>query len=317
MALIECPECEHKVSDKAQNCPNCGYPVAEKNSNSEYCLKKLVYDFQMEPGDEETLERQEREHSKKGDWPALLQVYEHVTLSNVPAPLRSQCHLKSGRIHRDQLNTPKEAIEHFQNAFKVDKSNVAALAEGREIYRGFGNWKMVAGLYELEYKQANMDAAREAEILLKLAHLYMYKLHDNKRGIQLLNYVLKLNPKNEEARNLLDRMRELGKDIGTTPQGVQWENHLRPRRAFENTGTIPQWVWWIIGIFVLFALGVVSDAVCSQKEKRYKIVPRTVPNINRTNTADPYHNCCVRCGPYNERCLKLCDKLFLNKQYFK
>ena len=27
MALIDCPECGKKVSDKAVSCPNCGYPI--------------------------------------------------------------------------------------------------------------------------------------------------------------------------------------------------------------------------------------------------------------------------------------------------
>lgn len=28
--LIECPECERKVSDRAKACPDCGFPVAEE-----------------------------------------------------------------------------------------------------------------------------------------------------------------------------------------------------------------------------------------------------------------------------------------------
>ena len=27
MALIKCPECKKKISDKCENCPNCGYPI--------------------------------------------------------------------------------------------------------------------------------------------------------------------------------------------------------------------------------------------------------------------------------------------------
>ncbi len=27
MALIHCPECEEKISDKATACPRCGYPM--------------------------------------------------------------------------------------------------------------------------------------------------------------------------------------------------------------------------------------------------------------------------------------------------
>lgn len=31
MALINCPECNKEISDKAMTCPNCGYPVQEIN----------------------------------------------------------------------------------------------------------------------------------------------------------------------------------------------------------------------------------------------------------------------------------------------
>ncbi len=27
MALIKCPECKKKISDKCENCPQCGYPI--------------------------------------------------------------------------------------------------------------------------------------------------------------------------------------------------------------------------------------------------------------------------------------------------
>ena len=30
MALINCPECNKEISDKATSCPNCGYPVEKK-----------------------------------------------------------------------------------------------------------------------------------------------------------------------------------------------------------------------------------------------------------------------------------------------
>lgn len=33
MALINCPECGKKISDKAHNCPNCGYPVENDFAN--------------------------------------------------------------------------------------------------------------------------------------------------------------------------------------------------------------------------------------------------------------------------------------------
>lgn len=42
MALINCPECNKEISDKAMSCPNCGYPlnnkddIASANNNCTY-----------------------------------------------------------------------------------------------------------------------------------------------------------------------------------------------------------------------------------------------------------------------------------------
>lgn len=37
MALINCPECESEVSDKAKSCPKCGYPTADIIKNKASC----------------------------------------------------------------------------------------------------------------------------------------------------------------------------------------------------------------------------------------------------------------------------------------
>ncbi len=30
MALIDCPECTHEVSDRAAACPHCGFPISDE-----------------------------------------------------------------------------------------------------------------------------------------------------------------------------------------------------------------------------------------------------------------------------------------------
>ena len=44
MALITCPECGKKMSDKASNCPACGYPTKTlaKNINTLYNGNKSI-----------------------------------------------------------------------------------------------------------------------------------------------------------------------------------------------------------------------------------------------------------------------------------
>ncbi len=48
MAIIECPECQHEVSDKAIMCPHCGYPMRgaagyEYRSEREFLGLPLVH----------------------------------------------------------------------------------------------------------------------------------------------------------------------------------------------------------------------------------------------------------------------------------
>jgi hypothetical protein len=33
MALINCPECQKEISNKATSCPNCGYPISESKTS--------------------------------------------------------------------------------------------------------------------------------------------------------------------------------------------------------------------------------------------------------------------------------------------
>lgn len=41
MALMQCPECGNKVSDKAEKCPKCGCPVSRINELQRSKKKKM------------------------------------------------------------------------------------------------------------------------------------------------------------------------------------------------------------------------------------------------------------------------------------
>ena len=69
MALIKCPECGKKVSDKANSCIHCGYPLEE--------YKKEIFDKEIKAEAKEMFERgfnkllTERSYEKNGWIPFL------------------------------------------------------------------------------------------------------------------------------------------------------------------------------------------------------------------------------------------------------
>lgn len=40
MAIINCPECQTEISDKAENCPKCGFPILTRQPQQQIVIKK-------------------------------------------------------------------------------------------------------------------------------------------------------------------------------------------------------------------------------------------------------------------------------------
>lgn len=48
MSLINCPECNKQISDKANHCPECGFPLNESNTiNEEYLCCPVCFSKQL------------------------------------------------------------------------------------------------------------------------------------------------------------------------------------------------------------------------------------------------------------------------------
>jgi|ERR1700688_3634587 len=70
MALIECPECQRQISDKAAACPHCGHPIA---TVSEYELSDLKRRAKKRSHREENLRAEKRfSMVEKGIWSGFI-----------------------------------------------------------------------------------------------------------------------------------------------------------------------------------------------------------------------------------------------------
>ena len=43
MTLIQCPECNNQVSDKAVMCPKCGFPISGRGMGYEYMSETTLF----------------------------------------------------------------------------------------------------------------------------------------------------------------------------------------------------------------------------------------------------------------------------------
>ena len=66
MALIQCPECEQSISDKAAKCPKCGYPIKEYlDSKAEETLPENSGDDSAGTEDSANVQKPPKQKNKK------------------------------------------------------------------------------------------------------------------------------------------------------------------------------------------------------------------------------------------------------------
>ena len=108
MALIECPECNNKISEYANNCPHCGCPkqVIERLLNEKCIDKNAVKDnIQEEKVEVFTDEdrRQEEERRKKA--------------------LKEEERLKREEREKQALKAYKEKVKHLRETIVIKKGD--------------------------------------------------------------------------------------------------------------------------------------------------------------------------------------------------
>lgn len=126
----------------------------------------------------------------------------------------AQVELRIGQLYEHTFARPDRAIAHYRKAFEADPTLVAAIYAAREIYRGAGNPKAAATLFNLEIK-AEPELERRIALLRELAHLRANELNDLHGGIEALGRALEERPgdlavMHELATMLLQRADQRG-----------------------------------------------------------------------------------------------------------
>lgn len=199
MALIKCPECKRKISDKVENCPNCGNPVTEE-------LKATAIQL---------MEKQKENNKKlikKAGIIAIIAVclcivlgvvyymlnLEKISISKAEKYIANQKYEKVMKIlenYKDSNDTAKklysdakimttkegEFLIDFANGLK-ERWDIADSSDNNEI-------EYLKGLVHLEYDRLSKYEKEtfEDDIFNEKAHLYISALQ---KSLSALDYAI-------------------------------------------------------------------------------------------------------------------------------
>lgn len=121
---------------------------------------------------------------------------------------RARLHYTAAVIYRDELNRPKDAAHHFDQALVKDPTNRRAFEALKKLYTDQGNFKGLAKAYRLMLQRLPEETPKAEQEALwhELGDICQHKLHDAKGAIVAYEVAAKLNPANEARQELLAQL---------------------------------------------------------------------------------------------------------------
>lgn len=170
MALIKCPECGKKVSDKASTCPECGNPVPKKKGIG--CiggLLLLIIGLMVVVGISESIE----ENRKKS------------------AAVKRAAQLQAAKIKSQQLRA-----KLFKEKRYTILAEIRTLIDKGEHQQAFSKAATYIQFGDPELKKLHSQA-NEQILLAKVKKIWS---GDSKRNMEIYAQLKAINPKNEKYK---------------------------------------------------------------------------------------------------------------------
>jgi len=121
---------------------------------------------------------------------------------------RARLHYTAAVILRDELNRPKDAAWHLDQALVKDPTHRKAFDALKRLYAEQKNYKGLVKAFRLMLQRLPQDTpvAEQVDLYHELGEICQDKLHDAKGAIVALEVAAKLDPTNEERQERLARL---------------------------------------------------------------------------------------------------------------
>ena len=166
MALINCPECSHNVSDKAFTCPNCGYPIQSIPKVSQQRITTKKARFKKLPNGFGSIKK--LSGNRRNPYAAYPPC---TTFSEIGSPILckaigfyetyNDAYQALTEYHKNPFNTDNAGIT-FKEVFEIyQKSKEYENLKPKSIYSKLAAYKHCEKIYNLEVRKLNKVICEE------------------------------------------------------------------------------------------------------------------------------------------------------------
>ncbi|MDJ0766207.1 MAG: hypothetical protein QNJ97_24710 [Myxococcota bacterium] len=166
------------------------------------CLKEVQ---QVNPRDEETIDKLEALAGGHNYWEALTDHYQDILDETFEMDIAIMLHRRRARILEEELDRPDEASEHYWQIIQLDASDHTGYEKLLSHYEKAEKWNELVNLLErqLDHTQDQEDKKR---ILLHIAAIWETDIKNRFEAVDWYEQVLAIWPDDREAKQALERL---------------------------------------------------------------------------------------------------------------
>ena len=185
---------------------NLGVIWGERLDDEVRALDSWQSALQIDPDYLPALEAMRDLHARRSDYfelsNTLSRMLEHPDLSE---ERKLELWIEQADIQGDMLMQPQEAIHAWRNVMMLDPGNSLAIESLERLYLQEGHWAEAVDVLDTKLDRVDEEAER-LEIARQIAGLLEEQVGDRSRAVQYHQFVLELDPHDEDAFRSLEQI---------------------------------------------------------------------------------------------------------------
>lgn len=180
----------------------------EQLGDPEGAMPYLERVLAVDPNNQRSFARLKQILTSSERWGELEDLYDRAAKGTTDQQERIELLNEVALIAEEIIGDASKAIGYYERILALDPFYTAALDALEKLYEREGRWQDLAALLERRLETATQQES--VDIKLSLGRIYLDRLHQPERSLGHLEDVLRLRQSDAEARELVERLLEIG-----------------------------------------------------------------------------------------------------------